>query len=180
MSDNEPVEDADLYLLLEVSPEATKEEITKAYRKKAVKCHPDKNPGNPKATQDFQFLLNAYTLLLDENTRIAYDIKWMARKAEAARQRDVEARRKEEKRRQREEALRKRKEKEEAEREKWRQWEARRQRQEDLRKREEEEEIRNRKLEAAKPILTRAMDSARAGDHAAFSRDFRIWKEMTK
>ena len=75
MSGNEKVEDVDLYLLLEVSPEATKEEIKKAYRKKAVKCHPDKNPGNPKATQEFQALLNAYTILYDDNTRRDYDSK---------------------------------------------------------------------------------------------------------
>ena len=75
MSGNEKVEDVDLYLLLEVSPEATKEEIKKAYRKKAVKCHPDKNPGNPKATQEFQALLNAYTILYDDNTRRDYDNK---------------------------------------------------------------------------------------------------------
>ena len=159
MSDNEKAEDLDLYLLLEVSPEATKEEIKKAYHKKAVTCHPDKNPDNPKATQDFQTLLNAYTVLSDDNTRRAYDIKWKVTTAEAARQRDLQRQR-----RQWEEAQRKRKEKwrkwgflqpegsqrkrkekkEEAEREKWRQWESRRQRQEDLRKREEEKE--NRKM----------------------------------
>ena len=88
MSDTEKVEDVDLYLLLEVSPEATKEEIKKAYRKKAVKCHPDKNPGNPRATQDFQTLYNAYTILSDDNTRRDYDIKWKARNTDSARRRN--------------------------------------------------------------------------------------------
>ena len=111
------VENLDLYLLLEVSPGATKEEIKKAYYKKAVKCHPDKNPGNSKATQEFQALLNAYTILSDDNTRRAYDMKaGKARNADAARRRN------EQMRSQWEEAQRKRRERQEAAKEKWRQW----------------------------------------------------------
>ena len=128
---SEKVEDLDLYLLLEVSPRATKEEIKKAYHKKSIQCHPDKNPGNPRATQEFQVLLNAYTILSDEDKRRAYDINYEAIR-DAQRQKEL--------RRQREEAQRRKREKEEAEREKWGQWEARRQRIEKERKKREKEQ----------------------------------------
>ena len=101
------VEHLDLYLLLEVSPEATKEDIKKAYYKKAVECHPDKNPDNPKATQEFQTLLNAHIILSDDDKRSAYHIKWTERKAK-----------REEERLKKEEEERKRKEKERKENEK--------------------------------------------------------------
>jgi DnaJ family protein C protein 17 len=39
----------DLYGFLEVSKEATEKELTKAYRRKALRCHPDKNPDDPAA-----------------------------------------------------------------------------------------------------------------------------------
>ena len=71
----------DLYLKLEAPPEATEEEIKKAYRKMAKKCHPDKNPENPRATQDFQLLSDAYTVLSDRAVRADYDRVFKARKA---------------------------------------------------------------------------------------------------
>ena len=40
------IKDLDLYLLLEVPPEAAEKDIRKAYRKKALKCHPDKTGGD--------------------------------------------------------------------------------------------------------------------------------------
>lgn len=43
------IKDLDLYELLELTIEADEALIRKAYRKKALKCHPDKNPDNPKA-----------------------------------------------------------------------------------------------------------------------------------
>jgi preprotein translocase subunit Sec63 len=45
----EKIKDLDLYELLELTFEADEALIRKAYRKKALKCHPDKNPDNPKA-----------------------------------------------------------------------------------------------------------------------------------
>ena len=47
------VKDLDLYKLLEVNFEADEATIRKAYRKKALKCHPDKNPDDPKAAEIF-------------------------------------------------------------------------------------------------------------------------------
>lgn len=58
-----------LYLILEVSKEATKEEIKKAYRKLAFKHHPDQG-GNK---EDFNLILNAYNVLSDEELREFYD-----------------------------------------------------------------------------------------------------------
>ena len=43
----------DLYALLEVPPDATDQDIKTAYRKKALKVHPDKNPDNPEAAKLF-------------------------------------------------------------------------------------------------------------------------------
>ena len=77
----EQMKHLDLYLLLEAAPEATDEEIKKAYRKMALKRHPDKNPGNPRATKDFQLLGNAYEVLKDKAARRAYDMIFKARKA---------------------------------------------------------------------------------------------------
>ena len=71
----------DLYLKLEAPPEGTEEDIKKAYRKMAKKCHPDKNPDNPRATQDFQLLLDAYAVLSDRAARADYDRVFKARKA---------------------------------------------------------------------------------------------------
>ncbi|XP_072342514.1 dnaJ homolog subfamily C member 17 isoform X5 [Scyliorhinus torazame] len=55
----------DLYSLLEVSEDATGKEIKKAYRQKALKCHPDKNPDNPKAVELFHQLSQALEVLTD-------------------------------------------------------------------------------------------------------------------
>lgn len=42
----------DLYELLQISIDADEKEIKSAYRKKALTCHPDKNPDNPRAGED--------------------------------------------------------------------------------------------------------------------------------
>ena len=63
----------DLYGLLGVSKSATQEEIKKAYRKLAVKYHPDKNQGNPSAEEKFKKISEAYSVLSDENKRAEYD-----------------------------------------------------------------------------------------------------------
>jgi molecular chaperone DnaJ len=63
----------DYYEILEVSKTATAEEIKKAYRKKAMQYHPDKNPGDKTAEAKFKEAAEAYEVLRDENKRAAYD-----------------------------------------------------------------------------------------------------------
>lgn len=63
----------DYYDILETTRGATQEEIKKAYRKSAVKHHPDKNPGDPKAEKKFKAISEAYEVLSDEQKRRIYD-----------------------------------------------------------------------------------------------------------
>lgn len=64
---------ADYYEILEVSKTATKDEIKKAYRKQAVKYHPDKNPGDAVAEKKFKEISEAYEVLSDDQKRQIYD-----------------------------------------------------------------------------------------------------------
>ncbi len=63
----------DYYEVLEVTKSASKEEIKKAYRKKAIQFHPDKNPGDHTAEDKFKEAAEAYEVLSDDNKKARYD-----------------------------------------------------------------------------------------------------------
>ncbi|MFP4157507.1 MAG: molecular chaperone DnaJ [Opitutales bacterium] len=63
----------DYYKILGVSRDASADELKKAYRKQAVKYHPDKNPGDAAAEAKFKEISEAYDVLKDEDKRAAYD-----------------------------------------------------------------------------------------------------------
>jgi molecular chaperone DnaJ len=63
----------DYYEVLEVTKTASSEEIKKAYRKKALQYHPDKNPGNKEAEEKFKEAAEAYEILGNEEKRRRYD-----------------------------------------------------------------------------------------------------------
>lgn len=67
------MEKRDYYDVLGVSKGATKDEIKKAYRKQALKYHPDKNPGDKKAEDMFKEAAEAYEVLSDDDKRAKYD-----------------------------------------------------------------------------------------------------------
>ena len=66
-------EKRDYYEVLGVERKRDREEIKRAYRKLAVKFHPDKNPDDPHAEEKFKELGEAYDVLMDANKRAAYD-----------------------------------------------------------------------------------------------------------
>lgn len=64
---------ADYYQVLEITKDASIDDIKKAYRKKAVKYHPDKNPGDHEAEKRFKEISEAYEVLSDDKKRQMYD-----------------------------------------------------------------------------------------------------------
>ena len=63
----------DYYEILGVNRDANQEEIKKAYRKSALKYHPDKNPGSKESEEKFKEATEAYEILRDSQKRAAYD-----------------------------------------------------------------------------------------------------------
>lgn len=63
----------DFYEILEVSKSATADEIKKAYRKKAIQYHPDKNPGDKASEEKFKEAAEAYEVLSDATKKQRYD-----------------------------------------------------------------------------------------------------------
>ncbi|HJN23072.1 MAG: molecular chaperone DnaJ [Rhodospirillales bacterium] len=63
----------DFYAVLGVGRDASTEQIKKAYRKLALKHHPDRNPGNKEAEKRFKEITGAYEVLKDDQKRAAFD-----------------------------------------------------------------------------------------------------------
>src|ERR1700735_4862920 len=73
MGSNTRVSKADYYELLGVSRDATDQELKSAYRKQALKHHPDRNPGDHAAEEKFKLASEAYQVLSDADKRAVYD-----------------------------------------------------------------------------------------------------------
>lgn len=83
----------DYYQLLELEITANESEIRKAYRKKALSCHPDKNPDNPEAVNLFHELSKALEILTDVTERAKYDKVLKVKKAAQIRYQQLDSRR---------------------------------------------------------------------------------------
>jgi molecular chaperone DnaJ len=67
------MEDKDYYRILDLSRDASEEEIKRSYRKIAMLYHPDRNPGNKEAEEKFKLASEAYEVLRDPEKREIYD-----------------------------------------------------------------------------------------------------------
>src|SRR5438067_9581905 len=68
-----PAKKRDYYEILGLNRDSSDEEIKKAYRKLAMKFHPDRNPGNKEAEEHFKEAKEAYEVLCEPEKRRAYD-----------------------------------------------------------------------------------------------------------
>ena len=73
MSSNTTVSKADYYEVLGVSRDVTDQDLKSAYRKQALRYHPDRNPGDHAAEEKFKTASEAYQVLSDPEKRAAYD-----------------------------------------------------------------------------------------------------------
>ncbi len=73
MAAGTPNDGDDMYLRLELVPEATQEEIAHSYRRLARQAHPDAQPGDPDAARRFREITEAYDVLSDPERRAQYD-----------------------------------------------------------------------------------------------------------
>lgn len=71
------VKETNLYDILGVKPESSDSAIKKAYYLQAKRCHPDRHPDDPQATEKFQQLGEAYQVLSNDHTRTLYDANGM-------------------------------------------------------------------------------------------------------
>lgn len=71
-------DDGDYYAILGVSKDASEEDIKKAYRKLALKYHPDRNQGDKAAEEKFKRISEAYAVLIDPEKRKTYDSRGRA------------------------------------------------------------------------------------------------------
>ncbi|XP_022908353.2 dnaJ homolog subfamily C member 17 [Onthophagus taurus] len=90
----ESIENENLYKILQISIDSSTSDIKKAYRKKALKLHPDKNPDNPDAAKEFHKLSKILEILTDESARKAYDRVLKARQEAQIRHQALDSKRK--------------------------------------------------------------------------------------
>lgn len=91
--DDIKIEEMDLYELLEIDITSTVADIKKAYRKKALQCHPDKNPDDPNAGKKFHLLSKVLEILTDDAARSAYDKVLKGKKEAALRHKELDSKR---------------------------------------------------------------------------------------
>ncbi|KAJ8950001.1 hypothetical protein NQ318_002412 [Aromia moschata] len=91
--DDSKIEDLDFYEELEIDINSTIIDIKKAYRKKALQCHPDKNPNDANAGKKFHELSKILEILTDEAARAAYDKVLKGKKEAALRHKELDGKR---------------------------------------------------------------------------------------